>query len=81
LAKKEVKIMRKEKLITICIFLMIVLSIFPTSSVNGQTFSVEPVAHLKAGDFGFDCPIDISNDGSTLAVAMKDESSNIYIVM
>jgi WD40 repeat protein len=71
--------MRKEKLITFCAFLMIVLSIFPLSSVYGQTFSVEPVAHLKTGDFGFNCPIDISNDGSTLAVAMKDESSNVYI--
>ncbi len=73
--------MRKEKLIIICVFLMIVLSIFPTSSVNGQTFSVEPVAHLKAGDFGFGCPIDISNDGSTLAVAMKDESSEIDVTI
>jgi len=71
--------MRKEKLITICAFLMIVLSIIPIHSVYGQTFSVEPVAHLKAGDFGFGCPIDISNDGSILAVAMKDESNNIII--
>ena len=58
---------------------MIVLSIIPIHSVYGQTFSVEPVAHLKAGDFGFGCPIDISNDGSILAVAMKDESNNIII--
>jgi len=73
--------MRKEKLITICAFLMIVLSIFPIYDVYGQTFSVEPVAHLKAGDFGFNCPIDISNDGSTLAVAMKDESSDIDVTI
>lgn len=60
---------------------MIVLSILPISSVYGQTFSVEPVAHLKTGDFGFNCPIDISNDGSTLAVAMIDESSDIDVTI
>lgn len=73
--------MRKEKLVVIYAILMIILSIFPISDVNGQTFSVEPVAHLKVGDFAHNCPIDISEDGSTLAVAMKDDSSNIVVTI
>jgi WD40 repeat protein len=71
--------MRKEKLIAVYALIMILLTFFPTSKAYGETISIEPVAHLKAGDFGFGCPIDISKDGSTLAVAMDDESNNIIV--
>lgn len=71
--------MRKEKLIAVYALIMILLTFFPTFKAYGDTISIEPVAHLKAGDFGFGCPIDISDDGKTLAVAMEDESYDIII--
>jgi WD40 repeat protein len=73
--------MRKVKFISITIFLMIFLSISLFSGINGQTITIEPIGHLKTGDFASGCPIDISDDGETLAVAMDGGSSEIRLTI
>jgi WD40 repeat protein len=71
--------MRKAKLISITLFITLLLSIFSIQPIFAQTVTIEPVGHLKTGDFASGCPIDISDDGETLAVAMDDGSDNIRL--
>ncbi len=73
--------MRKRKLTAMYLFITVLLAFIPLSETFAQNFSVEPVAHLKLGDFGFGAPIDISDDGSTLAVAMPDENMNVFVTI
>jgi hypothetical protein len=70
---------RKEKFISKIVCIILFIFILNLSNVQGQFIDIEPIDHQNAGEFASGCPIDVSDDGETLAVVMDDEDSNTIV--